>query len=365
MVRFDLGKIVLNLVFLILIVIAYLSRDWIYQAHIDETIKYLSSDGYVYFRAFDERFRNVDLAEDWYSLRRSSPAALLILAEGNLFAVQMLNLALMYLTMRTAIGSLSTNVGKMTFLFCSLVFPYYAFGFLSLNKEVYAMCSAIFFGIYLIRQKFVYFLISLLLAATARYFMIASILMLFLIIPRRKEPRFFLALMILVGISLVAPVIRGLVPDYTAENLTDTGGASSVFFDTIVQNYGYAFLYPFKYVMMMLLRPYGYLIGSTHDAIGAAVSALSFVAAGIVAWMWLGKRTLTPLVRRLAMAGVVAPIPIMWSEITHWRYYSFVYFFFLFAIILQREAERRQRRASSRGGTPSPSTAVPSLEPQR
>ena len=34
------------------------------------------------------------------------------------------------------------------------------------------------------------------------------------------------------------------------------------------------------------------------------------------------------------IAGLVAPVPIMWSEIMHWRYYSFVYFFFVFAIVL-------------------------------
>ncbi|MGH7490183.1 MAG: hypothetical protein ACREMY_31940, partial [bacterium] len=53
------------------------------------------------------------------------------------------------------------------------------------------------------------------------------------------------------------------------------------------------------------------------------------------------------LVSRLIVAAFVAPIPIMWSEIMHWRYYSFVYFFFLFAVVqhfTERPRPLRKRR---------------------
>jgi hypothetical protein len=56
----------------------------------------------------------------------------------------------------------------------------------------------------------------------------------------------------------------------------------------------------------------------------------------------LRHRPRSALAGRLVVAGLVAPIPIMWSEIMHWRYYSFVYFFFLYAIVL----DRRERRSS-------------------
>ena len=50
-----------------------------------------------------------------------------------------------------------------------------------------------------------------------------------------------------------------------------------------------------------------------------------------------------PVVKRLIVAGFIAPIPIMWSEILHWCYYSFV-FFYLFAIISHIESRSKQSR---------------------
>ena len=75
-----------------------------------------------------------------------------------------------------------------------------------------------------------------------------------------------------------------------------------------------------------------------------------------VAWLLLNRRLLSPMVSRLIVAGFVAPVPIMWSEIMHWRYYSFVYFFFLYAVVLNMEervrAAIRIRHATEPGAVP-------------
>ena len=52
----------------------------------------------------------------------------------------------------------------------------------------------------------------------------------------------------------------------------------------------------------------------------------------------------TPIV-----AAFVAPAPIMWAEIMHWRYYSFVYVFFLYALVLHHVDHVGLRRRPAKG----------------
>jgi hypothetical protein len=168
--------------------------------------------------------------------------------------------------------------------------------------------------------------------------------MLLFAVPRRGRPRWFLVAGVLTGVSLAAPIIKGFVPEYSSENLLEDSGSISVLMNTIVEKYGYALLYPFKYVVLPTLRPFGYVIGSHQDLIGAIVSLWSLIIFSIAGWMWVSGKAMTPIVQRLIIAGFVAPIPMMWSEITHWRYYSFVYFFFLYALVLHGESRLREKQ---------------------
>jgi hypothetical protein len=255
----------------------------------------------------------------------------------------------MFVAMRAALSCLETFEGRIIFLASSLLFPYYALGFLSLNKEVYAMCAALFYASYMVRGRLLYLLLAFVLALMARYYMIASLLMLFVTVPRQGKPRWLMILGALLATSVMAPIVKSLVPQYSSEGLLDNSGATAVLLDNIVGNYGYFLLYPFKYILMLVTRPYACLSGSTHDTIGAIVSLWSLVALGIVLWLWFSGKRLAPLVRNLIVAGLVAPIPMMWSEIMHWRYHSYVSFFFLFAILLHMEKGWRGKQPAVAG----------------
>lgn len=349
--RIRQSSLVLLFVFAVLAVALVLLRDVLYEAHISRAILSFSSDGSVYFEHYERGYHNVDVLENWTIFLRASPILFMILADGNLFIIQAANLLLMAISMKVAFDCFSTFSGRMTFLFFSMIFPYFAFGFLGLNKEIYAMCAAMFYGSYMIRGRLWHLFVAMLLALCARYYMVASFLMLLFAVPRRSNPRWFLIVGGLVAISLVAPLIKSMVPEYSSESLLDDSGTISAIMNAVVEQYGYALLYPVKYVLLPTLRPFGYVIGDHQDVIGAMVSVLSLIIFSIAGWIWMSGRQMSPIVQRLIVAGFVAPIPMMWSEITHWSYYSFVYFFFLYALVLHSEAVSARQAERDAGRT--------------
>ena len=216
------------------------------------------------------------------------------------------------------------------------------------------MCSAIFFGSYLIRGLRRHLLLALLLAACARYYMLIALALLWFTVPRGRPPRYWAIVALLLGLSIAAPAAKFIIPEYAAEGLLEDSGAIGIVFAWVIDHFGYAPLYPIKYLALMPTRFYGYLIGATEDAMGAAVSGLSMLMFALACLALLKRRALDPLARNLIVAGLFAPVPIMWSEIMHWRYYSFVYFFFLYAVLLHAE---RRSAAASRAEPPRPAAA--------
>lgn len=321
----------------LLIALLLLSRE-LRQAHIDDTILRFASDASVYYDYYVETYAGTNPLDNWTVFLRASPVLLMMLTRGSLLAIQLFNLAVMLITLRVAFDCFKTFHGRMLFLLFCLIFPYFSFGFMSLNKEVYAMCAAIFYGSYMIRGRLWHLAFALLLALSARYYMVASLMMLAVVIPRTGSVRYLWILAALIGISLLAPLIKTFIPEYSYENLLDGSGGTAILMAKVIDNFGYAPLYLFKYLVLLLVRPYGFLIGSTEDAIGAVVSiaSLVMVVAGFYV-LWIG-RAKNPVISRLILAAFVAPIPMMWSEIMHWRYYSFVYFFLLYAVVLYLES---------------------------
>lgn len=205
------------------------------------------------------------------------------------------------------------------------------------------MSAAIFFGSWLVRGLRRHLLFALVLGACARYYMVIALVALVFTVPRNRPPRLWLAGAMLVAISAIAPLAKAMIPGYSHEAVLDDAGRIGLLFAAVIDNYGYALAYPFKYVMLVPTRFYGLLVGASGDWMGAGASLASMIAVAAAAYVF--QRDHDPLVRRLVVAGLVAPVPIMWSEIMHWRYYAFVYFFFLYAIVIHGERRRLRRRA--------------------
>lgn len=342
------SNLVLVGIFALLSILLLVLRDILFEAHINEAILKFASDASVYFEAYEILYADAELLESPALFLVGSPILFLKLADGNLILVQLFNLALMLFSLRTALNSLNTYHGRLIFIAASLIFPYFAFGFLSLNKEVYAMSAAIFFSSYMIRGKKSYLLFAFLLGACARYYMLIALVVLYFTVPRDRAPRFKLIALLLLGISVVAPIAKYVIPQYSAETVLEDAGTIGVLFSVLIDNYLYMLAYLFKYLMLLPTRAYGYFIGASEDAMGAAVSLLSiviFVSACVV--MFSGSQKPNGLIKRFFIAGISAPIPIMWTEIMHWRYFSFVYFFYLFAIVLYIEQKKESQQFST------------------
>ena len=320
-------------------------RGALLQAHLDETIHYVASDAATYYSLYEDLYEGSDLTESVGLFLVGSPILFMKLSEGHLFWIQLSNLALMGVTLWAALGCFATLRGRMLFLAGSLVFPYFVFGYLSLNKEVYAMCSAIFFACYMVRGQRTHLVAAIVLASCARYYMLLALVPLFFLVPRHRPPRYAWAFILLLAVSVLAPLTKSSVAGYSPEGLLEDSGALGKIFSDIVDSYGYALLYPIKYIALMPMKLYSVLLGAERagDPMEGVVSVVSIVAFVLGCRIVLTRRPVRPLVRKLVAAALIAPIPIMWTEIMAWRYYSFVYFFFLFAILLHGEGLHRRR----------------------
>jgi hypothetical protein len=137
--RLRWSSFVLAAIFALLGVLLLLLQDVLLAAHVDESILAFASDASVYYAAYERYFSEIDILRSPELALVGSPILFLRLADGNLLWVQGFNLAVMFLALATATRCLQTFQGRLAFVGLSLLFPYFAFGFLGLNKEVYAM----------------------------------------------------------------------------------------------------------------------------------------------------------------------------------------------------------------------------------
>ncbi len=332
----------LSAIFVMLLLVLVSLRAPLLAAHMDETIQYFSSDAATFFELYHDFYADLDLADNPVLFMIGSPILFMKLVDGNLFVIQLFNLVVMGFTLRVALKCLPSVQAQSRFLVGAFVFPYFVFGFLSLNKEIYAMCSAILFGCYLIRGRRLDVLLALALALCARYYMFVSLLAVIVMLPRAKPPRYKLILAILVIISVAAPISKTLVPQYSSEEVRDVSGLTGLLFSQAVDSFAYAVIYPIKYVALIPLRAYSFILstGREADAMEALVSVTTLWVFISGLWLLSRKHCASPLVRQLVVAGLIAPIPMMWSDIMHWRYYSYVYFFFTFALAIHASETR-------------------------
>lgn len=352
MLKVRRSSIALAVCFLVLCATLFLLRDVLTAAHTNGDIDFVSSDAGNYFAMYQALFANVSLGDAPALLLVGSPIVMLKLTDGNLLPIQIAQLLLMVCSLKVGANSFATLRGRLAFIGGALMFPYFLFGFLSLNKEIFAMCSAIFFASYMSRGLLRHLIISLLLALCARYYMLIALLALVVLFPRGGPPRYRMILAMLVSISLAAPFVKMLIPGYSSEGLIDAPTFTSVLFAKIIDSFGYALIYPVKYLVLIPTRAYSLLIDPTRLANGmeGVVSIISLLVLTVAAWIMLSRKPTTVLVKRLILMALVAPIPIMWTEIMHWRYFSFVYFFFLFAIVLHYVDQPRKLLLAQRQG---------------
>ncbi|MGQ3076554.1 MULTISPECIES: hypothetical protein [Rhizobium/Agrobacterium group] len=331
---------VIFLLFFVIVAIVFLTSDVVKAGHADGRILAYLSDATVYHKHYVDRFANAGVLENWTTFLRASPILMMMLFDGKIILVQLLNALVMMICLLASQRCFKTERVKFLYLFFCMVFPYFSFGFLGLNKEVYAMSSAMLYSVFIVSGAKRFLIASLVLALMARYYMLAPLIMLMLIFPRHRPPRYYLAGLSLVLVSIIGPLAKTMVPEYSYANLLEGSGRTAVIFSTLIDNFGYAAIYPIKYMILILVRPFGFFFAGNGDSVGAVVSVLSCIAGALAIYVFAKAKRNHREIGLFVLAGLLAPIPLMWSEIMHWRYYSFVYFFFIFAICIYMDSVR-------------------------
>jgi hypothetical protein len=279
MIKVRASTITLGVILILMLTLLMSLREELLAAHFDETIYYFSSDAANYMSLFEAVYANIALEESPALFLIGSPILFMKMADGNLFMIQACNLMLMGFTLKVALNSFATLKGRLFFIAGACVMPYFIFGFLSLNKEIYAMCSAIFFASYMVRGMLRHLLMALLLAACARYYMLVALVALVVLFPLTGNPRNYWIIFLLIAISLTAPIAKYVVPEYSSEGLLDATGTTGLIFSKVVDYGGYALIYPIKYMALIPQRAYSFLIDSSRasDGMEAIVSIISIV----------------------------------------------------------------------------------------
>lgn len=329
--------------FLLLGLILWAFSDALFAAHTNGLIYYFSSDGGEYYRLYEMLYADVELLESPALFMVGSPILMLKLAEGHLWIVQIVNLAVMAYTLYVGVDALPDLRSRLKFVIGTLAFPYFLFGFLALNKEVFAMSSAIMLCAYYTAGKRRHLLLALFFAGLARYYMLLSFFFVILTVPRNKPPRYRAIVAVALGISLLGPIVKSLIPSYSKDEVLDVSGLTGLIFTAMIDHGAYFIAYPIKYLFLLPQRMYSWLIDPTRksNTMEACVSLLTMFVMFRIALLVASRRFRQSPAFKFVIVGAVAPLPMMWSDIMHWRYFSFVYFFYLFALVQYRAISRQ------------------------
>ncbi|QKF58968.1 hypothetical protein [Aliarcobacter lanthieri] len=334
------SKSLLLLFFVLLVSLLIILSSNIEKWHIDGSIYWIASDAPVYYNALEiftleEFFNNWD----WF-INLSLVFNVQLIGNITLYLIIVMFLCL--LVVKYSLKFIKPKY-KLFYLLLLLIFPYANITFFSINKEVFMFYSVVLFSCYYLNKSIQILLFSLLLAFSARsYLMISLILMLF-IFPVRYKPRWSLLLLTMICLSILPFVLSKLV-GFSTDFIDGEIGGMAILFSSLIREGLYMIVYPFKYLILMLSKTYqGFNVGFNfnnrpQDLHEFFVSFLSFLVFCYSLYIYIFKRKFTDT--RFFYLALFSPILLQFSDIFHWRYSAFVYVFFVFYIISYKNGLR-------------------------
>lgn len=330
----------------IITILLYTFDGALTAAHENHDIAYFAADAPVYYEIYTQ-FGDENISENLWLLLNGFPVIELLLSNGSIFTTSIFNLIVVFVAITAWLGSFNRKEFTFNPVLVILIFPYLSLGFFSLNKEVFVMSSILLFIRYWLRGGYGYLFMAFVVAWMGRYHMAIVIIFLFAVFPRDRSPRIRLAITSLFFISIAAPFLKSFIPGYSSEGLIDqsVGVIMKIFID-MVDSYLYFIIYPFKFIALAMFRFYGVFVAANEDAANslvmeAYISLLSVAIATYSFWLYMfRRRSLCYTSKALFLMGFLSPIPILWSDIGQWRYYSFTYFLFSAGLIVHFESKR-------------------------
>ncbi|MEW6996844.1 hypothetical protein AADZ86_03940 [Colwelliaceae bacterium BS250] len=301
-------------------------KDFIQLIHEDGRAYWLSSDGATYL----EHYYRISKMEIpmlmWVQLAAvKTPILLLLLTGGTVWPMLLLACATFFFSLYSCTKYLERK--RLSFIVTILLIPYVLFGFFAINKEIYLISSVLFFMTYYKSQNKKYLLFCILVLFLSRYYMLIVYMFCLVVFPVKKEKiRWNIILLSMLFISAVAPIIlKGGITGYSAGGLLEGAGAASSISGELIRKYLYIFIYFPKYILLILSRYwtaytsgiFGEIRGNLLGLLVAIYTTILFIVA------FKRKHYYKSYNFRFLMMTLLAPVPLMFNDIFHWRYYVF------------------------------------------
>lgn len=326
------------------IIIITLSGEIAY-IHQNDVSAYFSSDGAQYVRLYQQYLADGGLDANFSSLIVvGSPIIMLLLAKGEIYFVLLFTLLIFFTSLRRLIYCFTiynTQVNRKLFIFLSLLNPFVFLGFFSINKELFLIASSFHLISYYISGRKSDIIFCLLIALLARAYMLPVYFFVVLAFPRGKEIRWWVVFLTLLLMSVVAPYILsgGVFGSHDSALLTSNAGSVAIFLSNVNNNFLYFIFYIPKYIVLVVYRLWSLLLyggeleyaSNIRDGLTSLYSMCLIVIAMI-------RRRRGDLSNKIFWIAVLSPIPIMFSDIMHWRYYLFTLPMYLMVVLTNRHS---------------------------
>lgn len=302
-------------------------------AHVNEMIYWISSDAPVYYEKSDQ-FLPRDFIESPWLFINLMPLFLYNILGGMLGYLLLVSLC-GYFVFLSSLQYINPEY-RLLYAVLLLIFPYTSLTFFSINKEIFALMSAIMLACYYKSYKVYYFLFALALAFCARSFLVVSYIFIVFIFPPMptKKPKWLILFLVFIGISCIPFFVNSFIGFDFSYHTHEGAGRAASYLSRIISNGGYFLVYYVKYLLLLFSKFYqAFNVGfdfsnrvqDGHEFLVSLLTVIVFIASFY--FFYVKKNLANKCFFYLAL---FSPVFLMFSSIFHWRYSSFVYVFYLF-----------------------------------
>lgn len=349
----SISRIILLFYFIFVWLFLFFYQRFIEDLHVNGLIYWISSDAPVYYNRA-EIYSIEDFLENPHYFLNLMPIFIYNIV-GGLFNYLIFVSILGFFVFFYSLEFIDKRF-RVIYLIVLIIFPYTSLTYFSINKEIFAFLSAILLACYYNKQVVYILFFSLVLAFFARsYLFLTYVLMLFIFpVNGARKPRWKFLLSVFLGISIIPFVISSFVGFGEDGLVQSDAGRSAIYFSSLISNGWYIAVYFAKYLILMLSKGYqGFNVGfdfsarlqDAHEFVVSLLSSLFFVAA-------IGRHLLVKYSfkdnkndSRFLYLALFSPVLLLFSDIFHWRYSSFVFVFLLFYFFSSTRIEKRSLKA--------------------
>ena len=309
-----------------------LNHDWIQNIHVDGRSYWFSSDGGQYLKLY-EQYNKLGGAEDnFFTLAFIGvPVLMLLIANGSIASVLVFACLTYFFSMYTCLKYMPRKRGL--FIFLVTLNPFIFLGFFSINKEIFLISSALLFLAYYNSLNVKYLFLCFVVMMFARSYMFVVYLFVVFVFPPKSTVNWKLLFFGVLIMNFAAPLfLNASLIGGTSGDLLNEAGSVAVIMSELIRKYLYFLVYFPKYLLLILIRIWSaYLQGIEGDYKSnfrdLLVSLYSIV---VVFYSVFSIHRYKSRNFKFLLIAILSPLPLMFSDIFHWRYYIYVLPFFIY-----------------------------------